>query len=80
MHEACGRARVGHPELLMLGSIDSSKLIVVHVSELVELQLVWLTHLVHLVNMVNIVLEEVEPRVLLLMISRDRVVATPPLV
>lgn len=70
-----------HPVMVNLGPcVSAPKLMVSHVSKLVQLQLVRLIHLVGIMNMDHIFLEYIEAHVLLIKARGDRVVAPPPLI
>ncbi len=70
-----------HPVVLNLwASIHAPKLMVSHVSKLVQFQLIRLIQLVGVMNMHNIFLEHIEALVLLIKTRWDRMVAPPPLI
>lgn len=82
VHEPAGAAPFAteHPEVVYLGTIRASELMVGHVTELVEFQLIRPFHLVNLVNVLHILLKHIEALLLLGKVSGHRVVAPPPLV
>lgn len=71
------------PDLVVLdlgAGVEASELLVGHVREGVELELIRLVLLVEFVDELDVVLEHVEPPVLLVEVPCHRVVAAPSLV